>query len=166
MIDARPVGDDQWPIVEWLWQAYRNDLAPIVHGFPRADGRYNRAPLDAYPGADDRAGFLVWQPHPGDGVASPVAFALVDGIGGEVRSVAAFFVLPAARRGGLGHRLALDVLARYPKPWTIGFQQDNVAAGQFWRSIARAAFGEDWREDVRPVPGKPDVPPDHWISAS
>jgi hypothetical protein len=25
--------------------------------------------------------------------------------------------------------------------------------------------GEAWTEKLRPVPGKPDVPPDHWIES-
>ena len=39
-LSIRPVTDDQWPIVAWLWQAFRHDLAPIVRGLPYADGRY------------------------------------------------------------------------------------------------------------------------------
>ena len=38
---------------------------------------------------------------------------------------------PGARRWG--RQLALDVIGRYPRPWTIAFQHDNVGAGRFWR---------------------------------
>ena len=41
-------------IVAWLWQAFRHDLAPIVNGLPYADGRYQAAPLDAFPVARRR----------------------------------------------------------------------------------------------------------------
>jgi hypothetical protein len=62
----RPVGDDEWELVAWLWQAYRSDLAPIVRGLPYAGGRYAHGPLDDHPGPD-RAGYLAWQPHPNTG---------------------------------------------------------------------------------------------------
>jgi len=104
----RPVGDDEWELVAWLWQAYRSDLAPIVRGLPYADGRYAHGPLDGYPGPD-RAAYLAWQPHP------------------------------------------------------------NTAAEGFWRRVATDQFGpegEAWTEEERPVPGKPEVPPDHWIETA
>jgi predicted acetyltransferase len=161
----RPVADDQWPLVAWLWQAYRGDLAPIVQGLPYADGRYAHGPLDAYP-APDRAGYLAWQPHPNTGEEAPVGLALVSGLGGERRHVDAFWTAPAARRGGLGLRLAAYVVARHPGPWAIAFQHDNPAAGAFWRRVATELFGQEgvaWTEERRPVPGKLEVPPDHWV---
>jgi hypothetical protein len=60
--------------------------------------------------------------------------------------------------------LALDVLARHPGAWQIGFQHDNVAAGAFWRIVADETFGPGrWTETERPVPGRPGVPPDHFV---
>ncbi len=163
MNDIRLVEPDQWPLVGWLWQAFRNDLAGMLDSVPRPDGRYNHDQLDGYP-APDRAGLLAWAPHPQSGLPAPVGFSLVDGLGGERRSVAGFFVVPAARRGGLGRRLALATLDRFAGPWTVAFQHDNTAAGAFWRSVATEAFGDRWSEEQRAVPGKPDVPPDHWIT--
>jgi hypothetical protein len=62
-VSVSAVADDQWPIVAWLWQDFRHDVAPAVHGFPYADGRYQHALLDTYPGPD-RAGYLAWSPQP------------------------------------------------------------------------------------------------------
>ena len=158
-----PVDDHQWDIVAWLWQAFRHDLAPVVHGLPYADGRYSRGQLAAFPSADG-AGYLAWRPHPRTGEDAPVGFALVDGLLADRRTVAGFWVAPAARRGGTGTELALDVLARHPGAWQIAFQHDNLAAGTFWRSVADAAFGPGrWTETERPVPGRPSVPPDHFL---
>lgn len=168
---VRPVEDDQWPIVGWLWQDFRHDLAPVVNGFPYADGRYRHEWLDAYP-ADDRCGYLGWAPHPNTGEDAPIAFALVRGLGQDAepardeRLMQAFFVVPAARRGGLGRRFALDVIGRHPGAWAIPFQADNVAAAAFWPAVATDAWGAGWTETAEPVPGKPDVPPDHWIRSS
>lgn len=159
---VRPVADDEWEIVAWLWQAFRHDLAGVVNGLPYADGRYNHGWLDGCP-APDRAGYLLWRPHPNTGADAPVAFALVDGIGTDARTMHDFFVVPVARRGGLGRRFALDVLARHAGLWQIPFQDENLAAGAFWRAVATEAWGAGWTETVEPVPDKPDVPPDHWI---
>jgi predicted acetyltransferase len=159
------VSDDQWEIVAWLWQAFRHDLAPVVHGLPYADGRYQAAELRKYP-SPDGTGYLAWRPHPTTGEDAPVGFAVVSGLEGDERSVAGFWVTPAARRDGVGRALAMAVLGRHEGPWVIGFQQDNRAAGVFWRSVADAAFGPGhWREIERPVPGMPHVPPDHLIES-
>lgn len=55
---VRPVADDEWGIVAWLWQDFRHDLGVIVNGFPYADGRYQHAWLDEYP-RPDGAFFVV-----------------------------------------------------------------------------------------------------------
>ena len=144
----RPVGDSEWELVGWLWQAYRSDLAPVVHGLPYADGRYAHGLLDGYPAAD-RAGHLALRPHPNTGEDAPVGFALVSGLGGERRHMDAFWTAPAARRGGLGLALASHVIAEHPGPWTIAFQHDNHAAGGFWRRVAAELFGPEgvaWTE--------------------
>ncbi len=157
-----PVRDDQWEIVAWLWQAFRHDLADVVQGLPYADGRYNHALLDQYPAAD-RAGYLAWSPHPNTGEDVPVGFALVSGLASEERTIDAFWIAPGARRDGLGSTLARHAIYAHSGPWAIAFQHDNLGAGGFWRRIAANAWGTAWSESVEPVPGKPDVPPDHWI---
>jgi predicted acetyltransferase len=160
--DLRPVADDQWPIVAWLWQAFRHDLAPVVKAFPYADGRYNHEWLEAYPGPG-RVGYLAWAPHPNTGEDAPIAFALLKGLDEPRTEFASFFVVPVARRGGLGRRFALEVIGQHPGAWEIGFQHDNVPAARFWRAVAEDAWGDGWLETEEPVPDKPDVPPDHWI---
>ena len=163
---VRQAGADQWDVVAWLWQCFRHDLAPIVSGLPYADGRYQTRGLTKYP-APGRTGYLAWRPHPNTGQDAPIGFALVDGLAGERRLLDAFWVAPAARRGGVGMRLALDVIARHPGPWAVAFQHDNHQAGVFWRRVADAAFGSgQWREDLRDVPGRPHIPPDHWIETA
>ena len=165
LLGIRPVADDQWAIVAWLWQAFRHDLALIVNGLPYADGRYQAAPLAQFP-SPDGAGYLAWRAHPRTGEDAPVGFALIDGLTGGRRSVAGFWVAPAVRGEGVGRQLAVEALSRHDGPWSIGFQHDNLAAGRFWRGIADIAFGPgQWSEEQRPVPGKPQVPPDHFIKS-
>lgn len=128
-----------------------------------SDGRYQARKVDRLP-HPDTVGYLVRRPHPNTGEDSPVAFALVEGLDTEVRSIGAFWVAPAARRDHIGKRFALNVIGRHPGPWTVTFQHENIVAAQFWRQVANAAFGpERWFEERRPVPGRPGVPPDQWI---
>lgn len=160
---VQPVGEDQWGIVAWLWQCFRHDLAMTVSGLPYSDGRYQARELGAFP-TPDGIGYLAWRPHPKTGEDAPIGFALVDGLTAERRSLMALWVAPVVRREGVGQRLALDVIARHPRPWSVAFQHDNPGAGVFWRRVANAAFGSgSWREDTRDVPGHPSAPPDHWI---
>lgn len=158
----RPVADDQWDVVAWLWQDFRHDLATAVDGFPYADGRYRHEWLDAHP-APDRHGYLAWRPHPNIGEDAPIGFALVRP--GEQREylLEAFFVVPAARRGGVGLGFAAEVIGRHPGGWEIPFQHLNTGAGPFWRRVAAVLWGDGWVESTEAVPGRPDVPPDHWI---
>lgn len=162
---VRPVADDQWEIVAWLWQAFREDLAPVVQAFPYADGRYRHEWLDEYPGPG-RAGYLVWAPHSNTGEDAPVALALVKGLEGDRTELASFFVVPAARRTGLGRAFARDVLDRHPGAWAVAFQHDNEPAAAFWRAVATDAWGDHWTETEEPVPDRPDAPPDHWIRSA
>jgi predicted acetyltransferase len=157
------VGDDQWEIVGWLWQAFRNDMARVVsQSFPYPDGRYRTTPIDGYPGPG-REGWLAWAPHPHLGEDAPVGFALVSAVGTPEQALSEFFVVPAARRTGIGRAFAAHVLAQHPAPWTVAFQDANTDAAAFWRRTWTEAYGAGWVETEEPVPGKPDVPPDHWI---
>ncbi len=159
----RPVADDQWEIVGWLWQLLRHDLALIVQGLPYADGRYQWAWLRDYPHADG-AGYLAWRPHPNTAEPAPVAFALVRGLLSGEQSMVAFWVSPVLRRTGIGRQLAVEVLTRHTGRWSIAFQHDNRGAGIFWRAVADEAFGVGrWSEQQRPVPERPELPMDHWI---
>lgn len=162
---VRPVAHDEWEIVAWLWQDFRHDLGRVVGGFPYADGRYQHAWLDEHP-RPDGAGYLAWQPHPKTGEAAPVAFATVRGVGTGTCVMQAFFVVPAARRGGWGRWFAREVVERHPGAWEIPFQRDNHAAGAFWRRVAAELWGEKWVETPEPAPGRPELPPDHWIRSS
>lgn len=165
-LSIRPVQIEQeWDVLAWLWQCFRHDLALTVGALPYADGRYQAQDLPRAPSAD-RVAYLAWRAHPKTGGQASVGFAVVDGLTGRRRGLAALWIAPVVRREGLGQHLALDVLGRHHGPWSIAFQHDNPAAGRFWRTVADLAFGPGaWDEQERPVPHRPDVPPDHWLES-
>jgi hypothetical protein len=66
----------------------------------------------------------------------------------------------------VGRTAALRTLTRHGGRWEVAFQEENPGAARFWRRIAEdavAELGADTREERRPVPGRPEVPPDTWI---
>jgi predicted acetyltransferase len=141
-----------------LWQLFRHDLSGTTGALPDRHGRYRderlRAALAGDPG---------WGSHLlrlGD---APAGFALVRGLGADVRVLSAFFVVAAVRRRGVGLAAASAVLAAHPGPWEVAFQEANAPAVAFWRRVATTAAPGAWTEERRPVPGRPELPPDVWI---
>jgi hypothetical protein len=57
-------------------------------------------------------------------------------------------------------------VTKHPGPWEVAFQDNNLAAVRFWRRVATEIVGDTWAEERRPIPGRPDLPPDVWISFS
>jgi len=163
--EVRPVLNEQWTIIAWLWQSYRNDVATVVGGLPYSNGRYQAALLDELPSADGVA-YIAWRPHTKTGEDAPIAFAVINGLTKSRRTIEGFWVTPVVRHEGIGIRFAQQIISRHDGPWTIAFQHDNVGAGIFWRNVANKVFGLGrWTEEERPVPGLPSAPPDHFIEA-
>jgi predicted acetyltransferase len=83
----------------------------------------------------------------------PAGFALLDErspIAGSAdrRYVAAFFVLRAHRRRGLGAAMAQEIFRRSPGRWQVLEVRANPAAQAFWRRVigeaTGGAFAERW----------------------
>ena len=153
----RPLVHDDCAVVERLWQLYSHDMSEVRGTLPNAEGLFKAGRLPTYFGDPDRTGFLIVHED------APVGFAFVWGLSADQRSMGDFFVVRAARRKGVGYAAARELLVRYPGRWEIGFQAANTGAPQFWRRVVMDTVGDVWREDVRPVPGKPHVPHDHFL---
>jgi predicted acetyltransferase len=145
------------PVVERLWQLYSHDMSEVRGTLPSTEGTYKAGRLPTYFGTSDACGYLISYRD------APAGFAFVQGLSGRTRAMGDFFVVRAARRKKVGYDVARELLARHPGAWEIGFQAENRGAPEFWRRVATDAVGEDWREELRPVPGKPHVPHDHFI---
>jgi predicted acetyltransferase len=158
-------------VVEQLWQLYAHDLSAFRGTRPDAQGRFREGRLPTYFDESDREVHLVGLD--GDPVGFTMVRRLGPGAGTEARTDAAgghvlgeFFVVRAVRRLGVGRTAALGTLARHGGRWEVAFQEENEGAARFWRRIAADATTElaaRTSEERRPVPGKPEVPPDTWL---
>jgi predicted acetyltransferase len=159
----RPTTPADRTVLERLWLLFRHDMSEVTGALPDPTGQFRREQLDATFTDPGRRGLLAHLEHEGD-VASPVGFALVRGLDGPTHVLGSFFVVRGARRSGIGRELAAHVLASFPGRWEIAFQDTNPPAVRFWRAVATDAVGQAWAEEHRAVPGRPDLPPDTWIS--
>jgi predicted acetyltransferase len=144
-------------LVERLWQLYAHDLSEFRGAFPGEDGRYRADRVERYFAEPDRQVYLV---HAG----APVGFVMVRHPDTGPTVLGELFVVRAARRQGLGRDAALLAIATRAGRWEVAFQEENPGAARFWRRIAVEVAGSGWRQEARPVPDRPDVPPDIWIS--
>ena len=152
------VGDREWPVVGRLWQLYQHDLSEFRHGAPDAQGRFVPGRLTSYVEDGDRVGYLA---HRGE---VPCGFALVRlGVRQDRRTMGEFFVTRSSRGSGVAADFAREVLARHPGEWVIPFQDENPRAAAFWRRLAGEVL-EEVSEKRLPVPGKPHLPPDVWLT--
>jgi predicted acetyltransferase len=151
------ITDRDRPVVERLWQLYSHDMSEVRGTMPNGEGLYKAGRLPTYFGDPDRCGYLISYED------APAGFAFVQGLSGETRMIGDFFVVRAARRRRVGYDIAKELLCRYPGRWEIAFQAENPGAPEFWRRVVSDAVGTDWREELRPVPGKPHILPDHFV---
>ena len=148
--------------LERLWLLFRHDMSEWSGTLPNPDGTFRSERLESALTDPDWAAYLFLSSAGGE--QRPVGFAFVRGLAGPTRVLNSFFVVRGVRRGGVGLRAVAEVLARHPGAWEVAFQDANPPAVRFWHRVAGQVAGEAWTEERRPVPGKPEVPPDVWIS--
>lgn len=156
-VTLREVGEEAREVVERLWQLDQHDMSEFWGGMPGPDGLYDSGRLDLAFSDPERRIYLIH--YGGDLAGFTTTRPLPDG----ATSIVGFFVVRAVRRRSVGRRAALALLRQRPGRWAIAFQKANAGAARFWRRVATEAVGTDWREERRPVPGKPQLPPDHWV---
>jgi len=157
-VGVREAGADDRVVLERLWLMFQHDMSEFDGRLPNPDGGFRDERLQAALAEPGWAAYLVTSAD------RPVGFAFVRALDAPVRVLNSFFVVRGVRRAGVGRAAVREVLARHPGPWEIAFQDANAGAVRFWRQVATDVAGDAWREERRPVPSKPDVPPDVWIS--
>jgi predicted acetyltransferase len=152
-----PDDDADRTVLERLWQLYAHDLSEFRGSYPDDEGLFRAGRLPTYLADPDRSCHLVRS----DGRIA--GFGLVRGLHAGPHVMGEFFVVRAARRTGVGRAAALALLRSLPGRWEIAFQRENPAAATFWRRVATELVGDDWTEEARPVPDKPELPADVWL---
>ncbi|HUB43274.1 MAG TPA: GNAT family N-acetyltransferase [Streptosporangiaceae bacterium] len=158
-ISVRRASAADRPMAERLWLMFRHDMSEFGGQLPNPDGTFRTERLAAAFEEQDWAGYVFAAADD-----RPVGFAIVRGLAGPVRVLSSFFVVRSIRRAGVGLHAAGAIAAEHPGPWEVAFQEANAAAARFWRRVATELVGRDWTEERRAVPGRPDLPPDAWIS--
>jgi len=171
-VRLRPATLDCEPVLQRLWQLYRHDLSEYRDSYPDETGRFKDGRLPDYFADPDRLAYLV-DVHLGEPDATSsrppgqpwqlAGFALVRGLAAGPRLMGEFFVVRSVRRLGVGRAAAKALLAAHPGQWWIPFQEENPQAARFWRQVAAEVARDAWREELRPVVGKPWIPPDVWL---
>ncbi len=159
-VALRDLTDHDRPLIERLWQLYSHDMSEVRQTLPNAEGLFKPGRLPTYFGDPDRCGYLISCDD------APVGFAFIEGLTDDTRMIGDFFVARGVRRQGIASRVAKDLFTRYPGRWEIGFQEGNPGAPEFWRRVVSDTVGTAWREGLRPVPNKPHIPHDHFITFS
>lgn len=154
---VKEVFADSRDVVERLVQLAQHDLSEFRGTLPGPDGRYAADWLPRYFEDAGRHAYLVERGTELAGLA--LTRPLPDG----ATSIVSFFVVRALRRRSVGRDAALALLRQQPGRWAIAYQEANAGAARFWRRLATAAVGSAWREERRPVPGNPALPPDTWV---
>jgi len=158
---VRRAGEADRAVLERLWLMFRHDLSEFQGQLPRPDGSYKSGWLESVLAGDpDWAGYLFTTGE------NPVGICFVRALTQPVLVMNTFFIVRPARRSGLGLRAVQEVIAQHPGRWEVPFQGDNATAVRFWRRVAASVAGDEWSEETRPIPGKPDATPDVWISFS
>jgi predicted acetyltransferase len=159
LISLRRASAADRPVAERLWLMFRHDMSEFSGQLPNPDGTFRAERLAA--AFDDRNWACYIFTGPED---RPAGFAIVRGLASPVRVLSSFFVVRSVRRAGVGLQAVRAIVAENPGPWTVAFQDANAAAVRFWRRAAEEVADGDWSEERKAVPGRPDLPPDTWIS--
>ncbi|MER6065741.1 GNAT family N-acetyltransferase [Streptomyces sp. NPDC001792] len=157
-VTVRPASAEDRPTVERLWLMFRHDLSAFRCVLPAPDGTFRDERVES---AFTRPG---WAPYLFECGTHPAGFAFVRGLDGPVRVLNSFFVVRGVRRRRVGLQAVRAVLTRHPGPWEVAFQRDNPAAVAFWHRVASDLAGDAWTCELRPVPERPELPPDVWLS--
>jgi predicted acetyltransferase len=159
LISLRRASAADRPVAERLWLMFRHDMSEFGGQLPNSDGTFRAERLAAAFDDPNWACYLFTGPED-----RPVGFAIVRDLAGPVRVLNSFFVVRSVRRTGIGRQAVTAIVAAHPGRWKVAFQDANAAAVRFWRRGAAEVASDDWREERTPVPGRPDLPPDVWIS--
>lgn len=147
------------PVLEQLWTMFRHDMSAFSGALPNAAGRFRQERLDAAFEQPDWAGYILQLG------SAPVGLAVVRGLNDDERTISSFFLVHGARRSGNGRAAMRTITRQHPGRWAVAFQDANMPAAGFWRSVASEA-DQNWSIEYQSVPNRPDLSPDSWVRFS
>ncbi|XVV09817.1 GNAT family N-acetyltransferase [Actinoplanes sp. CA-131856] len=157
-VAVKPVDRTHRAVLGHLGQLFRHDLSQWYGHLPNDDGTFNDRPLDRFlTGLEpERHAFLITVGGRTGG------YAMTAPAEGGGTSIAAFFVVRALRRTGVGRSAAVQVVSRFPGRWRIGFQRYNPGVEAFWSDVATEVAGDKW--EIEDGPPAENRPPDTFIT--
>ena len=156
-VTVRAVGPRDRRTLERLWLLFSHEMTAYSGVLPNRDGRYRRERLVKAFEDPCWGGWLL------TAADRPIGFAVVRALDRPVRVLSSFFLVAPARRLGLGTAFARSVVGRPHGAWSVPYQDANPAASRFWPRLAEQC-DPGWTARRVPVPGRPDLPPDTWVT--
>jgi predicted acetyltransferase len=156
-VALRPVDRRHRAVLLNLGQLFRHDLSESYGLLPNDDGTFNDRMVDRFL-ADADPGQRAWLITAAGRLAG---FSMTLPLAEGGTRIAAFFVVRALRRTGVGREAARLTIGQFPGPWRIGFQRYNAGVESFWSGVASALAGDAWRIYDGPAPE--NRPPDTFI---
>ena len=143
--------------LERLWLLFRHHMSEFTGALPNPDGTYRSDRLDA---ALSDPTWQAWLVLADD---HPVGFALLRATDQTVRVINSFFIVVPLRGRGIGEACIRALTINAPGRWSVAYQAANSGAGRFWQRVA-GSLDPRWAVEHRPVPNRPDLPPDVWVT--
>ena len=156
-LSTRRAVDGDRGTLQRLWLLFQHDMSVYTHALPDSDGTYRSERLHS---ALSDPGWHAWLLLAG---RHPIGLAFSRAMNTSVYVLNSFFVVAPVRRAGLGTAFAHTVVTNPPGTWAVAHQDVNDAAARFWSQLA-ARLDPHWTIERKPVPGKPDLPPDTWVT--
>lgn len=142
------VTEESRTLLERLFELYLYDFSEMEHSDVAEDGLFRPpAPpwIARFIGQPGRHAFIMRVSEKPAGVVLLDEHSPMPG-SAHRRSLAAFFVMRAYRRRGLGAAVARDLFDRYPGPWQVLEVAANPTAQHFWRGVIGAYTGGRYTE--------------------
>ncbi|MCC6314561.1 MAG: GNAT family N-acetyltransferase [Thermomicrobiales bacterium] len=143
-----PLPPGEEPLLRQMFQFYLYDFSEMEHNDIGENGVFLPDPepyLSRFWSDPDKTALLL------RAGGRPVGFTLIEEHSPfpdsrDRRYVAAFFVMRAYRRRGLGAIMAREMFRRWPGRWQVLEVRANPIAQRFWRGAIADAVGGDYAE--------------------
>ena len=156
-LHLKPISEIQPEILK-LWREYSTELRQLRNLPPVSQENYSDNRLDLYLGYQDHLPYLI---EKDDAIAGLV---FIRECAPKTMMIGEFFITPENRGDGTAQEAARTALLLHDGKWEIPFQEVNQRAARFWRSLVASMAGSVFEEELREVPGKPEIPKDVYLT--